>query len=119
MADMVASVPELTKRIFSTWGKARNHNLGQIGFGGGRGSETGPLLGCGGDRFRHTGRGVTEDQRPPGAHIIDVPVFVGIPKMRSLPANDKRRVASDRTKGAHRRTYTAGNHLLGAFLQLA
>ena len=77
------------------------------------------MLGGSADRFGHAGRGVTEDQRSPGADVIDVLVFVGIPKMRALPANDERRIASDRTKGAHRRIYAAGNHLLGAFLQLA
>ena len=45
--------------------------------------KTGSMLCRGADRFRHARRGVSQNQRTPRANVVDVLVFVGIPKMRS------------------------------------
>ena len=81
---MVASVPELTKRTFSMCGKAEMHQLRQIGFGRRGGAEAGAVAGRRDDRFHHGGCGVAEDQRAPGADVVDVLVAVGIPDARAL-----------------------------------
>ena len=115
----MASVPELTKRTFSHVGKGRDHNFGEIGFGGRGRAEAGAIAGGVDDGFEHSGDGVAENERSPGADVVDVFVAVGVPDVRAQPAHEEWRIAADGAKGAHRGVHAAGNHLLGALLQLA
>src|SRR4051812_45446186 len=62
---------------------------------------------------------VAEDERPPGADVVDVLVAIGVKEVRAESANDPGRLAADGAKRAHGGIHAAGNHLFGALLQLA
>ena len=51
--------------------------------------------------FDHRGGGVAENERPPGADVVDVFVAVGVPEMGALAAHHERRIAAHRAEGAH------------------
>ena len=50
----------------------------------------------------HHGRRVAEDQRPPGADVVDVLVAVDVPDAAALAAGHERRLAADGAEGADR-----------------
>src|SRR5262245_46430177 len=52
---------------------------------------------------------VSEDERPPGADVIDVALAVGVPEVRTLAAREEARRAADGAERAHRRVDTSGN----------
>ena len=119
MADIVASVPELTKRTFSIDGNGLDDGLGEIGFGGRRGSEAGAVARGFDDGFNDLGRRVAEKQRSPGTDVVDVGVAVGVVDTGAFSANQEGRIAADRAEGAHGRVHAAGNELFSAFLEFA
>ncbi len=64
------------------------------------------------------GVAVTEDERTPGADVVDVFVAVGIEDVRSFAALDEGRSAADAAVSAHGGVHAAGNGELGAFEKL-
>src|SRR4051812_19292633 len=62
---------------------------------------------------------MAEDERPPGADVVDVLVAIGIEEVRAESANDPGRLAADGPKPPDGGIHAAGNHLFGALLQLA
>ncbi len=61
---------------------------------------------------------MAEDQRPPGADVVDVLVAIGIEDVGAFAALDEGRSAADAAIGAHGRVYAAGDGKLGAFEEL-
>src|SRR5207248_373886 len=59
-------------------------------------------------------RAMPEQKRPPGTHVVDVGVSVGVDNARALAAFDESRNAAHAAKGANGGIHTARNHLLGA-----
>ncbi len=111
MADMQASVPEETKRSFSTEGKQRVNELGQVGLGGGGGSEAGAagrgLL----DGLDDRREGVAEDHRAPGAEEVEVAVAVLVVEIGAFGMGEEGRIAADGAKGADGRVDSAGKEV--------
>ena len=66
----------------------------------------------------HVRMGVAENQRPPGADIIDVPLAIRVLYLRADALAEKAGGAADRAEGADRRIDAAGNVALGALEQL-
>ena len=62
---------------------------------------------------------MAEDERPPGADVVDVAIAIGVPNVRALPANQKGRVAAHGTKGADRRIDSSRDELFRPLLQAA
>ncbi len=48
------------------------------------------------------GVGMADDQRPPGADVIEVTLAVGIPEVGACATGEEARFAADGTEGAHR-----------------
>ena len=55
------------------------------------------------DRRHHVRVGVAEDQRPPGADVVDVAVAVDVVEIGALAALDEQRLPAHRAEGAHGR----------------
>ena len=53
------------------------------------------------DSFEHLGVRVAQDQRPPGAHEVDVSVTVDVPHVGALSALEDVRHTPHRAKGPH------------------
>jgi len=51
---------------------------------------------------------VAEDERAPGADVVDIFVAVGVPNVRALAAHDVERVAAYTAESADRRIYAPG-----------
>ena len=60
---------------------------------------------------QHAAICVTEDHRPPRAHVVDVLVTVGIPNRGTVGPHRKKRIAADRAKGPHGGVHPAGDPL--------
>ncbi len=86
--------------------------FGQFGLSFRRGAEAGAAGQRVLDRPDDIGMPVTQEQRPPGANVVDVLVAVGVPDARSLATDDKRRRASHAAESAHWRVHAAGNGFL-------
>ena len=113
----MASVPELTKRIFSMAGKQATMRSARSASAGRRGAETGRVARGALNGFDHRRKGVAQDHRPPGAEIVDIAVAVGVGEPGALSAFDKRRRAAHRAEGPHGRVDAAGEEALGALLE--
>jgi hypothetical protein len=74
-------------------------------------AETGASLQRAFERGQDFGMPVTEQQRSPGAHVVDVFVAIGIEDVAALAARDEQRLAAHAAEGAHRRIDAAGNLL--------
>ena len=114
MALMVASVPELTRRTISMEGTASADGLGQLDFALGGRAEAGAACQRLLDRRDDLGMAVAQEQRPPGADVVDVLVAVGVPDVRALAAHDEGRRAAHAAERPHRRIHAAGDGLLRA-----
>src|SRR5690242_16613242 len=57
---------------------------------------------------------VSQGERPPREHVVNVAIAVDVPQIRALPTRDEARDAADGAKGAHRAIDATGNHLLRA-----
>src|SRR4029079_19371261 len=44
---------------------------------------------------------VSQRERPPGEHVVNVAIAVHVPQIRALPPRDEARDAADGAKGAH------------------
>src|SRR4051812_8123740 len=93
-----------------------DYQLCQVGFGCNGRSETGATFGGFDNRFSDCGMGVAEDQRAPGAYIVDVLVAVHIHDAGALAKGDERRISTYGTEGADRGIYSSGDELLGSLL---
>ena len=97
----------------------REHEFGEVGFRRRGRSEAGAVAqGCAQGLDDH-GCGVAENQRSPGADVVDVLVAIGVEDVGGLAAHHKRRISAHRAKGTHRGVDAARNHHFGAFLQFA
>ena len=74
----------------------------KLGFGGSGSAEAGAVARGLDDGLDDFGGGVAEDERSPGADVVDVAVAVGVPNVCAQAADQKGRIAADRTKGADR-----------------
>jgi len=117
MADMVASVPELTKRSFSMAGIAGGDALGQVGLGGGGGAKAGGVAGGAFDGFDDRRKGVAENHGAPGAEVVDESTAVGVGKPGSLGRLNKRGRAAHRAESTHGRVDATGEESLCALLE--
>src|SRR5215471_188477 len=61
---------------------------------------------------------VADEQRPPGADVVDEFIAIGVEDVCRLASNDEGRSASHRTIGANRRIDAARNGLAGPFQKL-
>ena len=73
------------------------------------------LFGDGGD---HVGMRVAQNQRAPGAHVVDVFAAVDVPEARAPGAIDHEGRAAHGAKSAHRAVHAADKNVPGAFKQL-
>ncbi len=62
------------------------------------------------DDFR---MGVTQHQRPPGSHVVDVALAIGVPHIGAFAASNKYRRAADRAECPHRRIHPSRDDQLG------
>ena len=65
-------------------------------------------------RVDHRRKTMPQQQRTPGAHVVDVRVPVGIENARALAAVDEPGNAAHAAKRTHRRIHAARDHFLGA-----
>ena len=100
MADMVASVPELTKRTFSMAGKASMTSSARSASVGVEAPKLVPLRAAWMMASRTSGSEWPEDERSPGADVVDVAVAVGVPNVRAGTADQEGR---DRCRPSGRR----------------
>ncbi len=61
---------------------------------------------------------VPEDERPPGADVVDVALAVGVPEVRAFAAFEEARRAADGAERAHRRVHAPGDDGLRLLEQL-
>ena len=104
---------------FFDGGHGGDHQLRQVGFGGGRGSEAcapfrGPL-----NRLHHQRVGMAQDHGPPGTEVVQIAIAIGVPQVGSLGSHQEGRISPYRAKGAHRRIDASGQVALCAPLQLS
>src|SRR5215469_10425028 len=110
--------PGADEANFGHGGKGLYDLFGQLGFRRRAGAKTcavtvGFLHG-----LDHRGMRVSENQRAPGADVIDILVAVSVPYARTFSADDVRRVAAHRLKCAHRGVHAAGNHPFGTRMKV-
>src|SRR5580692_6403552 len=111
--------PRIDEPDFLHMRERGQHDFSQVSLGGSGGAKAGAVAGGVHNRFDHFGGSVPENEWTPRAHVVDVLVAIGVEDMGTLPAHNEGRVSAYGTKGTHWRIDAAGNHLLGAFLQLA
>src|SRR4051812_30833847 len=90
---------------------------GEIGLGGGGGSEAGGAVGGPADGLDSVREGVAEDHGTPGAEEIEVAVAVFIVEPGAFGVSDEWRLAADGAKGAYGRVDSAGEDRFGLLLQ--
>ena len=66
------------------------------------------------ERRQNCRMAVAQQQRPPGADVIDVLVAVRVEDVRSLAAGDEGRIPADAAERAHRRIHSSRNDALRA-----
>ena len=86
--------------------RAADH-LGQFDFALGGRAEAGADLQHLARSLQCTGKAVAQNQRPPGAHVVDVLVAVDVEDARALAARDEARRSADAAKRADRRIHAA------------
>ena len=112
MADMVASVPELTSRTISIEGTASRMASASSTSCGVGAPKLVPMASAFSMRRENLRMAVPQQQRSPGADVIDVLVAVDVEKVRALAARDEGRIPADAAERAHRRVDAARNDLL-------
>ena len=111
----MASVPELTKRIFSTVGNASTTSSARSASAGVDAPKLVPFPAAPRIASRTPGFGVAENQRAPGPDIVDVFVAVGVPDVRTESADQERSFAFDGFERADRGIDAAGNQCSARF----
>jgi len=102
--------------LFET-GIRRGHALGQFDFRRARRTVRAAELGRLGDGLHHIGMGVSQNQRAPGIHEVEITTPVSVVQVRAGAARDEARRAADSVERAHRRIHAAGNDFAGAIEQ--
>ena len=92
------------------WRKLANQ-LGHLDFALGRGPETRPRFDDVVQGLGHFRVPVPQNQRPPGADVVDVGMAVRVVEMRARAALDKHRIAAHGPERPRRRVDAAGNLL--------
>jgi hypothetical protein len=96
MADMVASVPEFTRRTISMDGTASQMaSASSISCAGGR-AEAGADGERAFERLENRRVAMAQQQRAPGADVIDVLVAIDVEDVGPLAARDEHRLAAHR-----------------------
>ena len=118
IADIVASVPELTSRTSSTEG-----TKAQIFFASSSSRAVGapklvPRAIARPERLDDRGMAVPENERPVGADVVDVLAAVLVPYPRALPGDDESRSEVETPEGPHRRVDASGHVLERLAVQL-
>ena len=117
-ALMVASVPELTRRTISMEGNiSRTVSASSISCSVGA-PKLVPRVHAWFRASRIDRVAVAEDERTPGADVVDVFVAVGIEDVGAFAAHDEGRGAADAALGADRGVDAAGDGEAGAFEEL-
>ena len=117
-ALMVASVPELTSRTISIEGNiSRTVSASSISCSVGAPKLVPRRHGLV-QRVQNRGMAVAENERSPGADVVDVLVAIGIEDVRAFAAFDEGRSPADAAIGADGRVHAAGNREFGAFEEL-
>src|SRR5919197_5248137 len=75
--------------------------LGKLDLAPGRRAEAGAVAGALGNRLDDAGVGVSEDQRSPGAEVVEILIAVLVPDPGAEAPPDEQRVAPDRFEGAN------------------
>ena len=86
--------------------------LGELDFRFGGGAERSSSSRRGLDGGDDGRGGMAQDQRPPGADVVDVTLSVGIGDAAPVPAHDEGRGSPDWPEGANGRVDAARNDLL-------
>jgi hypothetical protein len=79
-----------------------------------RSAEGGAVDGCGGDGANDVRVGVTEDERPPRADVVDVLRPIGAVEVRAFAARDEDGLAAYGAERAYGAVHAAGDEALGA-----
>src|SRR5205807_2583888 len=95
-----------------------NDRFRQFSFGRGTCAKAGAITVGSCDGLNHFWMSMTQDQRPPGADIINIFVAISIPDTRTLAAHDVRWITGNRLEGTYRRVHSSGNHAAGARMQV-
>ena len=116
MALIVASVPELTSRTFSTDGTASMISSANSFSASVGAPKLVPRRTAALDRLDHRRMGVPEDHRSPGADVVDVAVAVDVEQIGPLQRG-RMKIGSppDAAKRPGRTVDAAGHQLLGSF----
>ncbi len=93
-------------------GDRLDDHLGQLGFRFVRRAEAGPFRQSAFDGGDDLGVAVAQDQRPPGADVIEQPVPVDVDEERALSPVDEERLSPDGAERAGRAIHPAGDHAL-------
>src|SRR4051812_4653116 len=126
MAAAVASVPEDTRRTFSTEGTSR-HRVSASSTSAACGAPNDvPFAAAaaiaastGGGAWPQRGGAVAEGVRAPRAHVVHVAFAAPAHEPRALAALEEPRVAAHAAERAHRRVHAAGHDRLRPAEQLA
>ncbi len=113
-ADIVASVPLETARSMLDRRVQALHLLCEADLELGRRAEGGPARGGLRDGAHHVRVGVAQDERPPGADVVDVLRPVRAVEVRAFAARDEDGLAADGAEGAGRAVDAAWDEALGA-----
>ena len=92
--------------------------FGELDLALGRRAERGPARRRLPGRLDDLGSRVTEQQRAPRLHEVDVPVAVGVDHVGALASNREPRGPAHGAERPHRRVHAAGDHAPGALEQL-
>ena len=116
-ADIVASVPDDTKRNFSSDGIMNCSSSAELDLARGRRAERRARRGRVHDRRDHVGIRVTQHQRSPRADEVDVAVAVDVIDIGADPALQEDRRAAHSLESAHRGVDAAREELAGSLVQ--
>ena len=106
---MVASVPEFTRRTISIDGTVCEISSASSTSRSVGAPKLVPRFQRLAQRVHHGLGPMPQQQRPPGAHVIDVGIAVDVEDARAFAALDEPRRAAHAAKRAHRRIHAAGN----------
>ena len=109
---MVASVPEFTRRTISIDGTAREISSASSTSRSVGAPKLVPIFEHLAQRLDHRRRAMPQQQRSPGADVVDVRIAVDVENARAFAARDETGRAADAAKRAHRRIHAARNHRL-------
>ena len=119
IALITASVPELTRRTCSSEGSAEVSSSAISSSSAVGAPKVRPRAAVAVHRGEHAGIRVPEDERTPGAHVVDVLAPVLVDEARTAPLAEEHRRAAHGAEGAHGGVDPAGNQFLRTFKEAA